>query len=234
LAIEPRADTLIEEQGPVPASAMRICIVDTDRCWELIEAARADAGVVWHGLAEHALDKAITGALVQRLVRMTAGDIAAFEVRFARLQARLDRDDVYMAAFLLTHGCGDDGFSDFRAGIVGLGRRWYDLVLRDPDNLAGHPAVQGIITGEVDQHVLRTETFQYAADSAYEQVTGIEDALYDHVQRLSPTMTDDLGPPPTAPPIPRRLPRLAAMFPRAQTTLDRLHPNLTGTGAQPI
>ncbi|WP_327004019.1 DUF4240 domain-containing protein [Dactylosporangium sp. NBC_01737] len=196
--------------------------MDIDRCWDIIEAARAEAAVDWKGLGEHDLDVALATALIARLAQLGADKIAEFEVLSSSLRSHLDRDDVYQAAFLLTHGCGDDGFSDFRAGIVGLGRHWYDLVLQDPDHLADHPAVRGIVTGDVDQHVLRMEAFQYATTDAYGQVTGDEDALYDHAARISAEVDDE--PEPTPPSPPRRLPRLAAMFPEAQRTYDHFHP----------
>ncbi|MEV4512822.1 DUF4240 domain-containing protein [Dactylosporangium sp. NPDC049525] len=196
--------------------------VDMDRCWDIIEAARADAAVDWKGLGEHDLDIALATALIERLTRLSADEIAGFDVRASSLRGHLNRDDVYHAAFLMTHGCGDDGFSDFRAGVVGLGRHWYDLVLRDPDNLAEHPAVRGIVTGDVDQHVLRMETFQYATTDAYGQVTGDEDGLHDHADRVAAAIGDD--PSPQQPPPPRQLPRLAAMFPAAQRTYELFHP----------
>lgn len=197
--------------------------VDIDRCWDVIEAARADAAVVWKGLGDGDLDHAMATALIGRLVRLTPDEIAGFDVWAGVLRARLDRDDVYQAAFLLTHGCGDDGFSDFQAGIVGLGRHWFELVLQDPDHLAEHPAVRGIATGDVDQHVLRMEAFQFATTAAYGQVTGDADGLHHHADRVLAATPAAAEPEPEAPDAPRRLPRLEAMFPEAQRTYAWFH-----------
>ena len=83
-----------------------------------------------------------------------------------------------MAAFLIHNGCGDDSFTDFCAGVVGLGRDWYDRALADPDNLAGHPAVQGVAAGTVNTSVLLTTGFQFAPLHAYEQLSEGDDGAY--------------------------------------------------------
>lgn len=45
-------------------------------------------------------------------------------------------------AYLIGGGCSDDRFSDFTAGLVALGREWYERASACPDSLAGHPAVR--------------------------------------------------------------------------------------------
>jgi ketosteroid isomerase-like protein len=184
-------------------------VVDTDRCWELIEAARADANLDWDECDGEAnsLDALLSEALVARLAQLPPREIAAFEVRFSRLQDRIaGHGGVHKADYLLTLGVGDDGFTDFCAGLVGLGRHWYDLVLADPDNLADHPAVRRIAAGTLDRFALLAERFQYAAHTAYEQVTG--DEFPCEVDRPWETPEDDLA----AAPQPVRLPRLEALF----------------------
>ncbi|WP_203904025.1 DUF4240 domain-containing protein [Virgisporangium aliadipatigenens] len=191
--------------------------MDTDRCWEIIEAARADIDIDWNECdseSEYSLDALLTDALVARLARLSPPEIAAFEVRFAALQGRVaDHDGIHKAVYLMTLGVGDDGFTDFCAGIVGLGRHWFDLVTADPDNLADHPAVRLMAAGRLDEFTFQAEGVQFAAHTAYEEVTGDEDGLYDEVERVGETMEDDLGPAPAPLPRPVRLPRLEALFP---------------------
>ncbi|MFD6821443.1 DUF4240 domain-containing protein [Streptomyces sp. NPDC060085] len=45
------------------------------------------------------------------------------------------------AAYLIGGGCSNDSFMDFRAGLIALGRDWYEKATADPDSLADHPAV---------------------------------------------------------------------------------------------
>ncbi|MEU1251459.1 DUF4240 domain-containing protein [Micromonospora arida] len=40
--------------------------------------------------------------------------------------------DVWAAAYLIGGGCSDDSFIDFRAGVIALGREWYERVLASP------------------------------------------------------------------------------------------------------
>ncbi|MFH8443276.1 DUF4240 domain-containing protein [Streptomyces sp. NPDC018026] len=46
------------------------------------------------------------------------------------------RWDVWAAAYLIGGGCPDDRFSDFTAGLVALGRDWYEQTATCPDALA--------------------------------------------------------------------------------------------------
>ncbi|BCY12670.1 DUF4240 domain-containing protein [Actinoplanes sp. L3-i22] len=196
--------------------------MDTARCWELVEAARAAAGPGWSDL-----DERLEQALVAGLAPLPLAQLIAFEVRFAELQRRLDRPDVYLAAYLIGLGCGDDTFTDFRAGLVGLGRDWYDRVLTDPDQLAEHPAVHAIAAGEVPRDTLMTEGFQFAPMVAYERLTGDDEGFW--------TALDAASPPPASPEPERAAPtrcnldRLAALFPDSLASLARHYPHLTGT-----
>ncbi|WP_425552311.1 DUF4240 domain-containing protein [Dactylosporangium maewongense] len=61
------------------------------------------------------------------------------------LDAQTDRVGSWLmwhAASLIQGGCSDDGFSGFRAWLVGLGPVVVDRVADDPDRLADQPEVQ--------------------------------------------------------------------------------------------
>ncbi len=192
-------------------------MMDEHRCWEIIEAARADAGPAWADL-----DGRLQAALVRHLVTLSPAEVARFGEYFRALQHRGNRVDLFMAAFLIHHGCGDDSLGDFCAGLVGLGRDWYTRALRDPDALADHPAVRAVAAGQAGISVLLTEGFRYAPDRAPQKLTGEEyDGYYDTGR---PILEQD-GPGPGL--LPRRLPGLAALFPRQQQYLREQYPQLT-------
>lgn len=60
---------------------------------------------------------------------------------FAGLMRRAFRWDLWDAATIIHGGCSDDGFWDFRAGLIALGRKRYEAALADPDSLAAIPDV---------------------------------------------------------------------------------------------
>jgi hypothetical protein len=141
--------------------------VDIDTFWEIIDAARARSG------PGRPLDQALSFELAAR----TRQDILDFHRWFDRLRGELYRWDVWAAAYLIGGGCSDDSFIDFRAGIIGLGRDWYQKVAACPDSLAGHP---GIASGPGPYFggPFFFEGLAYAAVEAFEQITGGQD-LYD-------------------------------------------------------
>lgn len=127
--------------------------MDAEGFWRLVESARGDGGV----FAE---------ALAGRLVKGSESEILGFEARFDELYGAVYRWDVWAAAYLIGGGCSDDSFMDFRAGLFGLGREWYERVALAPDSLAGHP---GVIAGD---EVVFDEAVLYAAGRAHARLTG--------------------------------------------------------------
>jgi hypothetical protein len=67
---------------------------------------------------------------------------------------------------LYTPAASDDGFIDFRAGLIAQGRDWYERTAASPDDLAGHPDVRSRRTD------FRDESVNYAAGYAYTATTG--------------------------------------------------------------
>ncbi|MER6440253.1 DUF4240 domain-containing protein [Streptomyces sp. NPDC001185] len=103
--------------------------------------------------------------------RCPAEEILAFEHRFSCLRTAVYRWDVWAAAYLVGGGCSDDRFSDFTAGLVALGREWYERAAACPDALAEHPAVRAA-PGSGDLDVIFDQDLNFAACSAYERLTG--------------------------------------------------------------
>jgi hypothetical protein len=70
------------------------------------------------------------------LEERTPSEIIAFDEMFARLIELAFRWDLWGAAYVIQGGCGDDGFTDFCAGLIGLGRSVFEAALADPESLA--------------------------------------------------------------------------------------------------
>ncbi|HXV94645.1 MAG TPA: DUF4240 domain-containing protein [Pseudonocardia sp.] len=182
--------------------------MDVDAFWALVESARSDVD-----------GQVDDEALATRLTRVSPEEIVGFQVRFDRTCDALHRWDVQAAAYLIGGGCSDDAFTDFRAGVVGLGREWYERVLGSPDDLAGHPVVRRA-AAEGDDEALFAESLAYAAGEAYAQVTGDEEAFHAALEALAeaaagPGEAADLGEDldlDDEDEMRRRLPRLAELF----------------------
>jgi hypothetical protein len=87
----------------------------------------------------------------------------------------LYRYDLWAAAYLIGGGCSDDGFIDFRAGLIAQGRDWYHKAAASPDSLAGHPAVADARHPRCDNPLFYEEV-NYAASHAFQQVSGDDNA----------------------------------------------------------
>ncbi|MFY0539447.1 DUF4240 domain-containing protein [Nannocystis pusilla] len=102
--------------------------MDRTRFWNLIAAARSDAGT-----------RHTARALVELLAALPADDIAAFDAWYWTHQAAARRRELWAAAYTIMGGCSDDGFDYFRGWLIGQGERVYMAAIHDPDSLADHP-----------------------------------------------------------------------------------------------
>ncbi|MCX4815257.1 DUF4240 domain-containing protein [Streptomyces sp. NBC_01239] len=144
--------------------------MDIDTFWEIIEAARAEAATA---------GEPFDAALVKQLACRPQQEILEYAERFDELHDALCRWDVWAAAYLIGGGCSDDSFTDFRAGVIALGRDWYHRVDTAPDSLADHPnAIQAANLRDRSE-VLFYEDVNYAASGAFELITGDRDAFYE-------------------------------------------------------
>jgi hypothetical protein len=130
--------------------------MDEATFWGLIDASRAQAADEGAGQEE---------VLADMLAELGSKEIVAFDATFRRLHAAAFTWDLWAAAYIIEGGCSDDGFTDFRSGLIGLGRKVYEDAIRDPATLVSQPA-----TG-VD---FTNESMMYAAMGAYERVAGVE------------------------------------------------------------
>ncbi|MFE7385539.1 DUF4240 domain-containing protein [Streptomyces zhihengii] len=182
--------------------------MDSEAFWRVLDAARD---------SHQALDEAV----VDHLSALRAEEILAFERRFACLRDAVHRWDVWAAAYLIGGGCSDDRFSDFTAGLVALGRDWYERVAACPDALAEHPAVRRA-AADGDESVVFDEDFHFVAPTAYERLTGDASVFWEDWAAFACARAateaeagDGMGEPfdfTDDEEMRRRLPRLAALY----------------------
>lgn len=103
--------------------------MDEQGLWELIEAARGQAG-------DPADAEAVAARAVTLLSARPPGEIVAADEVLWGLMAGSYRHPLWAAAYLVNGGCSNDGFEYFRGWLIMQGREVYDRVVADPDALA--------------------------------------------------------------------------------------------------
>ena len=167
------ADSTSRPRDVVPC--WHAAAVDIGTFWDIIEAARASAGP---GRPFHE-------SLTDHLATLTEQDILEYYERFEKMREALYRHDLWAAAYLIGGGCSDDGFIDFRAGLIAQGRDWYQNAVVSPDSLAGHPAVADDERPRCDNPLFYEEV-NYAAPYAFERVSGDEHAFWAALKARGP------------------------------------------------
>ncbi|KDN88101.1 DUF4240 domain-containing protein [Kitasatospora cheerisanensis] len=152
--------------------------MDVEEFWALLDEACAEVDDQERDFDDR--HEAISRACEERLVSRTPEEVVQFALRKWQLRDAAYRYDLWAAAFLIEGWWSDDGFMDFREGLISLGRHWYERALADPDSLADHPAVRG--GGDV---LLGNEDFHQVARRAYHRLTGEPDGL-DEALAASP------------------------------------------------
>ncbi|MEU3632980.1 DUF4240 domain-containing protein [Streptomyces fradiae] len=146
--------------------------MDETEFWEIVDSTREAAEGDPDDHAE---------LLVEHLVRLDPDAVLDFARHFEARFQRTYTWDLWAAAAVLLGGAGEDAFDAFRCWLIGRGREVFEGAVHDPEALAElledfDPAVDG-----------DGEEIGFAADEAYEALTGVE--------------TPDLGlaPPPPEP-----------------------------------
>ncbi|MFG2571797.1 DUF4240 domain-containing protein [Streptomyces sp. NPDC048481] len=132
--------------------------MDETEFWELVDASREAA----EGDPEEQAD-----LLVERLLGLDPESVLDFARHFESRYNRAYRWDLWGAAWLLLDGVSDDAFDFFRCWLIGQGREVFEGALHgDPDSLAD-------LLDDFDEEIDGDgEELGYAADEAYEQLTG--------------------------------------------------------------
>jgi hypothetical protein len=132
--------------------------MDETEFWELVDDAREAA----EGDPEEQAD-----LLVDRLAQLDPDSVLDFARHFESRYNRAYRWDLWGAAWLLLDGASDDAFDFFRCWLIGQGREVFEGALHDPDALAD-------LLDDFDEEIDGDgEELGYAADEAYEQLTGV-------------------------------------------------------------
>ncbi|MCX5068758.1 DUF4240 domain-containing protein [Micromonospora lupini] len=154
--------------------------MNVEEFWSVVERARTAAGVAADQPQRDGQPSAVAEALVAELMRLPLSHIVAFDQVLDEVVDQVDTWDVCAACWIIEYGfLSDDGFSDFQAGLVGLGRTAFELVARDPDSLADHPAIRQISASEGRDLWIGDEALQFAAQTAYERLTGDDEAFWE-------------------------------------------------------
>lgn len=131
--------------------------MDETEFWELIDTTREAAD----GDPEEQAD-----LLLDRLCALDPEQVLDFARHFEARYNRAYTWDLWGAAWVLLDGASDDAFDFFRCWLIGQGREVYEGALHDPDALAD-------LVSDFDEEVDGDgEELGYAADEAYEQLTG--------------------------------------------------------------
>ncbi|WP_189190617.1 DUF4240 domain-containing protein [Streptomyces albiflavescens] len=131
--------------------------MDETEFWELVDTTREAA----EGDPEEQAD-----LLVERLVQLEPDMVLDFARHFEARYNRAYRWDLWGAAWVLLDGASDDAFDFFRCWLIGQGREIYEGAVHDPDALAE-------LLEDFDEEIDGDgEELGYAADEAYEQLTG--------------------------------------------------------------
>ncbi|OII65756.1 polymerase [Streptomyces sp. CC53] len=133
--------------------------MDETEFWEIVDSTREAAEGDPDDHAE---------LLVERLVQLDPESVVDFARHFEARYNRANSWDLLTAAAILLGEAGDDAFDSFRCWLIGQGREVFEGAVHDAESLAElledfDPAVDG-----------DGEELGYAADEAYEQLTGLE------------------------------------------------------------
>ena len=193
-----------------------IIVMDMNEWWGLIDRARAAVG-------HHADDRALPNdplpeALVNVLASLEPAEIVDFYVKYVEVADSAYRYSLGMAAYLIEGSYTDDGFSDFRSGLILLGRDTFSRALAHPDFLADLPTV--IRMSREEGGWIGYESVSYLISDAYQKVRGETDSLDTAVETALKGMARPDKPvgeewnrdPGDEEQMRRRLPKLAALF----------------------
>lgn len=132
--------------------------MDETEFWEIVDSTRGAAG----GDPEEHAD-----LLVERLLQRDPDSVLDFARHFEARYNRAYRWELWGAAALLLGGADDEAFDYFRCWLIGQGREVFEGALHDPDALAG------LLDSFDEEFDGDGEELGYAADEAYEQLTGV-------------------------------------------------------------
>lgn len=123
----------------------------------------------WAVIAQTAVHEADTEAqeraLREKLMTLSADEVARFGLAFDREMKRSYTWDLWGAAFVVHGGASDDSFHYFRQWLISKGKTIFETVLKAPDNLAD-------VLADPPGGPLEFEEFSYVASDVWSTKTG--------------------------------------------------------------
>lgn len=116
--------------------------------------------------------------LRKRLQKLSPEKVAHFQDHFDREMDRAYNWELWGAAYLIEGGCSDDGFIDFRYGLISRGREAFEAALENPDSIADWIK---------EDDCIPNEAFGYVAAEVYEEKTDDEIPYVDFKRRSEPS-----------------------------------------------
>lgn len=123
--------------------------MDADRFWEL------NAGLAPESAQEQLRD---------RLSALEPEEIASYQEHFDRAFTSAYQWNLWAAAYIIEGGCSDDGFMDFRYGLISRGRSVFEAAIGDAESLVE-------VADDTDTGFIPNESFGYVARQVYESKT---------------------------------------------------------------
>jgi len=137
--------------------------MEIDEFWKIIELSRRE---VRSDESDGNMERQ-RKALESLLSKMSPDEIVAFDRQLMRQMRIAYRWDLWGAAYIIASGCSDDGFVDFRAWLISMGRQVFEGVMANVESLADIASGPGI-------EDVFFEGFINAPEQAYEHLTGRE------------------------------------------------------------
>lgn len=91
---------------------------------------------------------------------LTENELVDFSVQLALLRDKAYDWNLWAAAYIINGGCSDDGFIDFRTGLVYQGKEVFESALKNPDSLVDLAQAPELIEYEL---------FAYAPEYVFEE-----------------------------------------------------------------
>lgn len=118
----------------------------------------------WHLIDKGKDSKEPEEMVADELNELSLEDLISYQKHFEDLSARAYQWKLWGAAYIICGGCSDDGFMDFRFGLISKGREIFEAAVKNPDYLA-----------ELDlDDSIQNELFGGLALNAYEDKSGNE------------------------------------------------------------
>ncbi|MFF7275124.1 DUF4240 domain-containing protein [Streptomyces griseorubiginosus] len=190
--------------------------MDINEWWGLVERARAAVGD--RADDRELADDPLPEALVDVLAGLEPAEIVDFYVKYVEVEDSAYQYSLCMAAYLIEGSYSNDGFRDFRGGLILLGRDTFSRAVENPDFLADLPTVTRMSREEGGW--IGYECVSFLISDAYQRIQGETDSLDTAVETALRGMARPDKPrgeewnwdPEDEEQMRRRLPRLAALF----------------------